>query len=108
MKCGVAEDLEFDHIDPATKLCEVSTLLYTRNLAEFWAEVKKCQLLCVDHHKEKTRQERPIPGHGTQKRYRKPYDCRCAACVARNDEENRKRSERRRTSAQRQLLQLAN
>jgi len=24
--CGLAEDLEFDHIDPATKICNISCL----------------------------------------------------------------------------------
>lgn len=60
--CGTVNDLEFDHIDPVTKAGEVTTILYTRNLAEFWAEVAKCQLLCGDHHREKTRRDRQHRG----------------------------------------------
>lgn len=52
--CGAVEDLEFDHIDRATKL---TTIARASSFSEsrFWTEVRKCQLLCKVCHKEKTR-----------------------------------------------------
>lgn len=51
--CGTTERLEFDHIDPSTKLFDI---------AKGWAraekivleELEKCQLLCKQHHDEKS------------------------------------------------------
>lgn len=51
--CGTTEALDFDHIDPATKLFNISKgWRYSEEL--FWAEVAKCQLLCRPHHLEKS------------------------------------------------------
>jgi hypothetical protein len=81
--CGRTDDLEFDHIDPATKIRPVSNIY---NSAAFWVEVNKCQLLCKEHHREKTAQEIRIRQtkdrnqlHGTISQYYR-YRCRCAAC----------------------------
>lgn len=56
--CGTTETLEFDHIDPTTKLFEISVGL-TNYLPEddLWVEMDKCQLLCKIHHSKKTAQE---------------------------------------------------
>ena len=50
--------LEFDHIDPATKRTTVSALLDTGTWESILAEAAKCQLLCVGCHKLKTARER--------------------------------------------------
>jgi len=50
--CGANENLEFDHIDPDTKLCSVARASSFSEV-RFWNEVRKCQLLCTDCHKEK-------------------------------------------------------
>lgn len=47
--CGTKENLEFDHIDPATKKYTVSNV--SCSLEEWWNEVEKCRLLCKEHHK---------------------------------------------------------
>jgi hypothetical protein len=75
--CGTIENLEFDHIDPATKSFTVGSYRPARD--KFDAEVAKCQLLCYDHHKEKTSRENRIEVHGTWGMYcnRK---CRCDEC----------------------------
>lgn len=52
IKCEETEDLEFDHIDPASKLRKISEAT-NWSLARFLAEVDKCQLLCREHHIEK-------------------------------------------------------
>ena len=56
VECGSIENLEFDHIDPTTKLFVVSTG-YKYASKRFWDEVDKCQLLCTDCHLKKTRKE---------------------------------------------------
>jgi 5-methylcytosine-specific restriction endonuclease McrA len=75
-QCGSSEDLEFDHINPELK---------ARNIGAIWSyswenirdELAKCQLLCVDCHKAKTR-ETSYKGHGCEHRYRD--GCRCQPC----------------------------
>lgn len=52
IKCEETEDLEFDHIDPRSKLRKISEAT-NWSLARFLAEVDKCQLLCREHHIEK-------------------------------------------------------
>lgn len=88
VECGTTEGLQVDHVDPAAKSFTV-----TKNWARSWAvlleELKKCQLLCVTHHKAKTAQEESWQSrtntpqgvkHGTQHSYTK-YKCRCELCV---------------------------
>jgi 5-methylcytosine-specific restriction endonuclease McrA len=53
VSCGETEDLEFDHIDPSTKLMAIARAS-SRSEDFFWAEVDKCQLLCNPCHLEKT------------------------------------------------------
>lgn len=52
--CGRSEDLQFDHIDPTTKIFAIASGL-DRPRAQLLAEVAKCQLLCRPHHIEKSR-----------------------------------------------------
>lgn len=81
--CKKIEKLEFDHIDPDTKLFAITKT----NLSEerFWVEIKKCQLLCRECHIKKTKKEftgkkiSEIPNHGTDNRY-KHFGCRCDLC----------------------------
>ncbi len=44
-RCGAVDNLDFDHIDPATKAGNISEITNWA-LARFLAEVDKCQLLC--------------------------------------------------------------
>jgi hypothetical protein len=83
--CGTTEHLEFDHIDPSTKVNEVTRMLH-HSKAAFQAEVAKCQLLCKAHHIEKSNAEgstrKRVAGpvrHGTTWAY-DGRGCRCAAC----------------------------
>lgn len=54
VRCATTEDLEIDHIDPATKEYEISTVLTMRAEVRD-RELAKCQLLCSYHHLFKTR-----------------------------------------------------
>lgn len=83
--CGTTERLEFDHIDPTTKVKPVTQMQHASK-AKFFAEVQKCQLLCWEHHVEKSRAEgsfrrhvnQPIK-HGTLYAYDR-RGCRCDEC----------------------------
>lgn len=79
-KCGAKEKLQFDHIDPITKLDTISNLWnYTKERLD--AELSKCQLLCCACHEEKTLNDLGRVSakntHGTLSSYR--Y-CRCDLC----------------------------
>ncbi len=52
VECGSTDNLEFDHIDPTTKVCSIARAS-SFSQVRFDAEVQKCQLLCVEHHKVK-------------------------------------------------------
>lgn len=79
-RCGSIEKLQLDHIDPKTKLFEVSTFL-SIPLKDFKEELKKCQVLCWECHKIKSilEQGKKIAKgtHGTLSSYR--Y-CKCKLC----------------------------
>jgi hypothetical protein len=85
--CGTKDQLEFDHIDPNTKVIEITTAI----MAKCWSwsrlvdELNKCQLLCKTHHLHKTIASYPKQPCGTYWKYRK-YKCRCERCVAANSE----------------------
>lgn len=63
--CGSSEDLQIDHIDPSTKCFTVAKLWPRKKLPEVYAELQKCQLLCVPHHIEKTAAEQSAARSGT-------------------------------------------
>jgi hypothetical protein len=76
IQCGTTENLEFDHIDPSTKVATIAKISAASE-QRFWAEVDKCQLLCSTHHREKTIQGKSVEhGQGmTGKR-----NCYCELC----------------------------
>lgn len=92
--CGSTTDLQIDHVDPTLK----EPSLRVRNNIFSWSakrravELAKCQILCLTHHKEKTRKDREPP-HGTKSRY-SSRGCRCEPCTAANTEAQRKRRAR--------------
>jgi len=56
VKCGSSKDLEFDHIDPQTKLFNVASNAQIE-FSRLLKEVDKCQLLCRSCHRDKTNSE---------------------------------------------------
>ncbi len=77
--CGAAQDLELDHVDPATKIGAISKSLWSCSWGRFVAEVAKCQLLCTEHHKVKSSVEaRAKVKHSSVWMYR--LGCRCDDC----------------------------
>jgi len=85
-RCGSVINLEFDHIDPATKLFSISGSWGIADKAVLEAEIGKCQLLCHTCHRYKTDGENSArfkkdrtKCHGTLSQYFR-YKCRCQAC----------------------------
>jgi hypothetical protein len=80
--CGTAEKLDFDHIYPSTKLFNIGQV-FTVSIKSFWLEVAKCQLLCRQHHVDKTLTDnglvRSKDNHGTLSCYTHSK-CRCNLC----------------------------
>ncbi len=87
--CGTTKNLRFDHKNPQTKIIEVSKIMSSSK--KFWTEIKKCQLLCQEHHNEKTLKERGLQNakkiHGTISSYR--Y-CKCQLCKKAMSDYNKK------------------
>jgi 5-methylcytosine-specific restriction endonuclease McrA len=82
VRCGAAEGLEFDHIDPSTKVFAVCA-----GLSKAWdvlvEEASKTQLLCKPCHVAKGAEDRPELKHGTYHVYWY-WNCRCDPCKAAN------------------------
>ncbi len=82
VRCGTTENLEFDHIDPSTKVFAISA-----ELSKAWdalvEEASKCQLLFRTCHVAKGAEDRSEPKHGTCHVYWY-WNCRCDLCKAAN------------------------
>ena len=74
--CGSNTNLTLDHIDPSKKL---SHKIWSWSEERRNEELKKCQVLCDDCHKEKTREEGVNLEHGSCTMYR--LGCRCYLCM---------------------------
>lgn len=57
VSCGATDDLEFDHIDPATKGYSITSNV-TRAWDKLVIELDKCQLLCQPCHVVKGNEDR--------------------------------------------------
>jgi 5-methylcytosine-specific restriction endonuclease McrA len=77
--CGTSSNLQFDHISPAVKNREVTTLLLGR-IEKLMSELKYCQLLCESCHMKKTIVDngKSELKHATNSMYTK--GCRCSEC----------------------------
>jgi hypothetical protein len=91
--CGGTDQLEFDHIDPSTKIRNISTL-NTASDERFWVEVTKCRLLCRPCHVAKTTAQGEWNRQPTAEHGRWTYDskgCRCDTCCEAKRAANAKR-----------------
>lgn len=46
--------LDFDHIDPSTKVMNISDLVNRGSLSALTEEIKKCEIRCANCHRRKT------------------------------------------------------
>lgn len=75
--CGTDKDLEIDHINPEEKSFSIGTRMSIKNNK---AELDKCQLLCKEHHLNKTAEENSGFTHGTTYAWMKAH-CDCSVCL---------------------------
>src|SRR6478735_5499265 len=82
--CGSTEDLEIDHIIKADKSFQI-TQMWSVSQERYDQELMKCQLLCHEHHVEKSHREKDWgkgygpTEHGSLAMY-KNHGCRCDLC----------------------------
>ena len=55
--CNCTINLQFDHIDPSKKRYNISERFSSWDLKRLQPEIKKCQLLCPEHHLQKTKED---------------------------------------------------
>lgn len=87
--CGATSGLEFDHTDPAARSFRLSGKGLDRPWPQLVAEAAKCQLLCHQHHWEKTLatgEVRTVEHGGGVSGKR---NCPCKPCRDRKSEYNR-------------------
>lgn len=85
VECGSTRDLEFDHVDPATKLFDISNRI-DASWQTLLVELAKCQLLCVTHHDIRTATQKSVE-HGGGASGKK--NCKCRPCRDRHNEYTR-------------------
>jgi 5-methylcytosine-specific restriction endonuclease McrA len=90
VKCGSNIELEVDHIDASQK---VAHRVWTWSKERRDEELNKCQVLCLECHKAKTKADRPPVQHGTDHKYN--LGCRCDGCRAFKSRKNARRIRKR-------------
>ena len=104
--CGSIEELEVDHIDRTNKSFEIADM-YGLSEEKYMAEVKKCQLLCNKHHKEKSVIERGgIPAKGHHGRPSSYKYCKCEVCLEARRKYQRQWAAKRKAEASDHVAQL--
>lgn len=74
--CGSTDRLELDHINRSTKTMDLGHL-WSVSKVRYLAELKLCQALCKQHHRNKTSRELSVPHGGGVSGKR---NCRCDLC----------------------------
>lgn len=88
-ECGTTDDLHIDHIDHTKKTVNLNRRLAGIASWKLEEETRKCQLLCREHHEQKSlvegsqqknkgKDKKPLR-HGTVNGYN-AHKCRCDLC----------------------------
>jgi 5-methylcytosine-specific restriction endonuclease McrA len=78
--CGSTDSLELDHKNPEDKALSPAALWsMSRDNPKRIAELAKCQVLCSEHHKEKTKAW--WQGRRQHGRTMYAYGCKCEICI---------------------------
>ncbi|GLU88930.1 hypothetical protein Agsp01_11850 [Agromyces sp. NBRC 114283] len=99
--CGTNDDLEIDHRDWCKKTKEAGRLWPLKRYGEMFAELDKCQLLCSEHHLQKSKSDWVEQNalkdftHGTVYGWMK-RKCDCGECQRAKRAWNRIRNAKRR------------
>jgi hypothetical protein len=93
--CGSCDDLQIDHIDPATKTLNIAKL-WSVSRERYIKELELCQLLCGVHHRQKTSVEQGVP-HGGGISGKK--NCYCGLCAPKKRKYQRERRRKSRASS---------
>lgn len=65
--CGTDRDLQFDHIDPMTKVAAIANAIaWHWSWERLLVELAKCQLLCRPHHLKKSIREGSLATYNKQ------------------------------------------
>lgn len=82
-------------VDRSTKILPIGRMHHMAH-AKFWAEVEKCQLLCVPCHRQKSIEcgDVRVAAHGSWSMYRY-HGCRCVECRNFNNKNRRERRARK-------------
>ena len=86
IKCGSTDRLEFDHVDPLTKLFSIGANLAS-SIDKLMIEIKKCQLLCHDCHEDRHNKKEVEHGNGVAGK----HHCKCILCRTKRTEYDRNR-----------------
>ena len=85
--CGGLSELEIDHIDWVKKSLNISKVWGNKNQTEVYKELDKCQLLCKEHHAQKTKADSLEQSalktftHGTMYGWMRKK-CTCEECLS--------------------------
>ena len=82
ISCGSTDLIEFDHIDPSTKKFSIMSK-WNSPMEVLIPEIRKCQPLCHNCHKEKSKGPRSVD-HGEGASGKK--NCKCSPCKDRKNE----------------------
>lgn len=97
VRCGSTESLEFDHIDRTIKSFTIGGAKRASR-KQILAEAAKCQLLCHDHHLDKSYEMGDLTRaqHRTYATY--SHGCRCPGCTEAHRDNMRAYRAKKRTS----------
>lgn len=105
IRCGTTENLQFDHVERKEKLFVITQRVWN-DPGKLQEELAKCQLLCEEHHKEKTKEElsQPRNDHGGGKWG--IAKCKCDLCRERRNRYVRERRAERAAARQDQISKI--
>ncbi len=97
--CGSTDKLEIDHKNPSLKTLDLGRL-WSVSEKRYLEELPKCQLLCKDHHIQKSQIEDAVRRPVTHGKYWAAYKhkCKCDECLVFIVHYNKERQEKRKAS----------
>lgn len=82
VECGSTADIQFHHVDPTTKVANISDKLSRWSIDRLLSELAKCVLLCRSCHTKEHE-----AAHGSERRFRD--GCQCDPCMVNHKKRTR-------------------